>query len=338
MDFGNPLNFWLLGLVPLLGVFFLWVMLAKRRALERFSSAAIVSKLTQSVSPRRQTTKYVLLLVGLTFVVLALTAPRLGAKLAMAQRRGVDVVVVLDVSRSMRAQDVKPSRLERAKYQIGQLLDALHGDRVALILFAGQAFVQCPLTVDYAAMDLFLDMVGTDTIPVQGSALDDALELALQSFAEEERQHRVIVVLTDGENHGDDPLSVADRAAESGVRIFALGIGTPEGELIPGEADGDYHKDRRGQYVKTRLDEATLKQMAATTEGGYFRSSLKGRELEIIADRIAQTEQREFGAARFTSLEERYQFPLFVAILCFVVETIVSDRKKETAEWRGRFE
>ena len=343
MRFGSPWLFWLLALVPMFGLFFFWAVVRKRRALELFAGSSLVDKLTHNVSWRRQYAKYGLATAGLLFLFLALTAPRFGTKMAMAQRRGVDVVVLLDVSRSMRAQDVVPSRMQRAKYQIGQLLDGMHGDRVALIVFAGQAFVQCPLTLDYAAIDMFIDIVDTDTIPVQGTAIGDALDLAISSFEEEDKQHRVVVLFTDGEDHLGDPLAVAERAAEVGVRVFAVGVGTPEGELIPGDAgDGDdltasYHKDSRGQYVKTRLDEETLKRVALTTEGDYYRSSLGGGEIGAIIENIAQMDQREFGAFRFAQYEERYQIPLLLALLCFSVEAGLAERRQRQEEWRGRF-
>ena len=343
MRFGSPWLFWLLALVPLFGMFFVWAVVRKRRTLELFTGSSLVEKLTHNVSWRRQYAKLALATAGLFFLFLALTAPRFGTKLAIAQRRGVDVMVLLDVSRSMRAQDVVPSRMQRAKYQIGQLLDGLHGDRVALIVFAGQAFVQCPLTLDYAAVHMFMDIVDTDTIPVQGTALGDALDLAITSFEEEDKQHRVVVLFTDGEDHLGDPQAVAERAAESGVRVFAVGVGTPEGELIPGDAAaGDkvvaaYHKDSRGQYVKTRLDEETLKRVALTTEGDYFRSSLGSGEIDAIAEYIAQMDQRQFGASRFAQHEERYQIPLLLALVCFSMEAGLAERRRQREEWRGRF-
>lgn len=339
MRFGNPAHFWFLLLLPLLGLFFLWALVRKRQALEVFAGTALRAKLTQNVSRRRQYGKYMFLLAGVLFLVLALTAPQFGAKPTMAQRRGVDVMVLLDVSRSMLAQDLKPSRLERAKYQIGHLLDRLHGDRVGLVVFAGQAFVQCPLTLDYGAIQMFLDIVDTTTIPVQGTAIGEALELAVRSFTEED-QHKVVILFTDGEDHLGDPLQVAEKLAEEGARIFAVGLGTADGELIPGLEEGaglSYHKDRQGQYVKTRLDEATLRQIALATDGDYFRSSLQGGELDAIGEHIAQMDQKDFGVARFTRYKERFQIPLFLALVCFTIEALMADRRRHQEEWRGRF-
>ncbi len=341
MRFAAPDNFWLLLLVPLLAVFFAWALLARRRALLRFVRWPLAEKLTRDLSRARQYVKYALLALGVLWVVLALSGPQFGTKLEMAKRKGVDVMLVLDVSRSMLAQDIKPSRLVRAKQQIRELLDQLEGDRVGLIVFAGQAFVQCPLTLDYGAVEMFLDVLDAGMIPVQGTAIGAALRLAARCFDEEDDQHKVIVLFTDGEDHVSDPLDAAEKAAEQGVHIFAIGLGTADGELIPEEQEGggfSYHKDQSGNYVKTRLDEATLKAVGLNTDGDYFRSSLAGGELSVIGERIAQMDQKEFSSTRFTQYEERFQIPLFLALLCFLAEAFLGEKRARSGEWKGRFE
>jgi Ca-activated chloride channel family protein len=341
MRFASPENFWLLLLLPLLAVFFAWATLARRRALVRFVRWPLAEKLTRDLSRARQYVKYGLLGLGVMWAILALCGPQFGTKLEMAKRKGVDVMVVLDVSRSMLAQDLKPSRLVRAKQQIRELLDQLEGDRVGLIVFAGQAFVQCPLTLDYGAVEIFLDVLDAGMIPVQGTAIGDALRLATRCFDEEDDQHKVIVLLTDGEDHVSDPLDAAEKAAEQGVHIFAIGLGTADGELIPEQQEGggfSYHKDESGNYVKTRLDEATLKAVALNTDGDYFRSSLGGGELSIIGERIAQMDQKEFSSTRFTQYEERFQIPLLLALLAFLSEAFLGEKRARSGEWKGRFE
>jgi Ca-activated chloride channel homolog len=338
--FGTPINFWLLLLLPLLAGFLVWATIAKRRALMRFARLAMVERLTWNVSRGRQYGKGFLLLVGVLFVALALTGPQFGAKLAMAQRKGVDVVVALDLSRSMLAEDVRPNRLERAKYQIRELLEVLEGDRVGLVVFAGQAFVQCPLTLDYGAIDMFLDIIDAGAIPVQGTAIGDAVRVASRCFDEEDRKHKVIVLFTDGEDHVGEPVEAAEAAAEEGVRLFAVGMGTQAGELIPvrGENGGvDFHRNRQGGPVKTRLDEGVLKQMVLATDGDYFRSSLGSGELEAIKEQIARMDQKEFGSTRFTQYEERFQMPLLLALICLFAEAFLGDGKSRQREWKGRF-
>jgi len=340
MRFGAPLSFWLLLLLPLIVALLLWALMAKRRDLARFAELTMAEKLTRNASRGRQHLKGALRVTGTLFLILAMTGPQFGAKLAMAQRRGVDVVIALDVSRSMLAEDVKPSRLERAKHQIGELLERMEGDRVGLVVFAGQTFVQCPLTLDYGGVRMFLDIIDAGTIPVQGTAIADAVRVATRCFEEGDRQHKVIVLFTDGEDHVGRPAAAAEAAAAEGVRIFAVGLGTQTGELIPEPEEGgglSFHKDRQGQYVKTRLDEGTLEQMVLATDGDYYRSSLGGGELESIYGQIARMDQKELGSTRFTQYEERFQIPLLLALVCLFAEAFLGDGRTREKEWRGRF-
>lgn len=337
MRFGAPDHFWLLLLLPLLGVFFVWAVFSKRRALARFAHPAMVARLVDQRGPLWKYGPYLLLGTGFAFLILALTGPQFGARTETSKRRGVDVVVVLDVSRSMLAADVKPSRLERAKHQVAELLDQLEGDRVGLVLFAGHAFIQCPLTVDYGALQLFLDLADTDTVPVQGTALADAIALAARCLPESEGHDQAIVLFTDGENHLGDAVGAAKTAAARGIRIFAVGVGTPGGELVPNLRTGGYHQDADGNYVKSRLDEATLQKVALAGEGAYYHSSLGGGEVGQIRDQLNQLEQREFGAARFTRYEERFQWCLLPALLCFLAEALLPEGRRRRGEWRGRF-
>jgi Ca-activated chloride channel family protein len=338
--FGTPLNFWLLLVLPLLAAFLAWALIARRRLLALFARQGLIERLTVDVSSARPYWKAWLLLSGSLFLLLSLTGPQFGAKLSMAQRRGVDVVVVLDVSRSMLAEDVKPNRLERARHQIRSLLDRLGGDRVGLVLFAGKAFVQCPLTLDYGAVEMLLDGVAAGAIPVQGTAVADAVRVAARCFDQDDRHHKVIVLFTDGEDHEGDPVKAARAAAEEGVRLFAIGLGTQTGELIPeqsGEGRGGFHKDREGKPVVTRLNESVLKQMALVTEGDYYRSSLGEGELDAIGEQVAQMDQKEFGSTRFTQYEERFQVPLLLALICFFAEALLGDGRTRQKEWKGRF-
>ena len=339
MRFAAVENFWLFLGLPVLTLFVFWAFAVRRRALHRFVSPAIVDRLTRHVSRSRQYWKSALILVGLLFLIAAMTGPQFGAQLAMAKRRGVDVVVALDVSRSMSAEDVRPNRLERARFLIGQLLDRLQGDRVGLVLFAGKAFVQCPLTMDYGAFRLLLSDVDAGSIPVQGTAIGEAISLAMACFDEGDLQHKAIVLLTDGEDHMSDPMQVSEDAAAQGVRIFAVGMGTPDGQLIPVTDHGEisYHKDRGGNYVKTRLNEATLTTMALATDGVYFRAGAGSSEVDGVYDQIANMDQKELGSQRLARYQERYQIPLVLAILFFALETVVSDRRAGTSDWKGRF-
>jgi Ca-activated chloride channel family protein len=338
--FASPDNLWLLLALAPLALFSIWSVAAKRRALRRFVSAATAPRLTETASPQRQYWKYALFVVGMAFLIAALSGPQFGAELAMAHRRGVDVVVALDVSRSMLAEDLKPNRLQRAKYHVGELVDRLQGDRVGLVVFAGKAFVQCPLTLDYGAFRLLLSSVDAGSIPVQGTAIGDAVATATRCFEVGDRQHKVVILFTDGEDHIADPVEQAERSAAEGVRIFTVGIGTPEGELIPvRDAERvDYHRDAEGHPVKTRLDERTLRDMAHASRAGYYRSSLSGSEIGVIADEIANMDQKEFDSERFNRYQERYQIPLGLAFICFAVGGFLSDgSRRRQRQWKGRF-
>lgn len=338
MRFAHAELLWMMALVPLLILFAVWALRSRRRAVQRFAGPRLGEQLTESVSRGRQSGKYALTVTGLSCAILALGGPQFGARLEMAERRGVDVMVCLDVSRSMLAEDVRPSRLERARYQIGELLDRLEGDRVGLILFAGKAFVQCPLTLDYGALRMLLTSVDAGSIPSQGTALAQAVSLARSCFEEGDRQYKAIVLLSDGEEHVGDAVREAEAAGAEGVRIYAIGVGTPEGELIPEVGrPGDYHKDADGQYVKTRLGEKVLRDMALAANGAYARTSLSGREIGAIQDAIANMEQKDVGAERVTRYQERYQIPLALAILLLAAEFLLSDRVQRSREWRGRF-
>jgi len=241
---------------------------------------------------------------------------------------------------SMLAEDIRPNRLERAKQEVSALLDRLKGDRIGIVAFAGQAFVQCPLTLDYGAAKLFLDGVDTGLIPVRGTAIGEAIRVSAAAFDQDEKKYKVLILVTDGEDHEGDPLKAAKDAASQGVRIYAIGVGTREGDLIPvrsNDSEVSYWKDRSGNFVKSRMDETALEKLALITDGKYYRSTSSGIELDRVYDDISRMEQRELTSKKMTQFEDRYQYPLFLAVACFVAEALVSDRRKVKQEWRGRF-
>ena len=239
----------------------------------------------------------------------------------------------------MRAADFKPrDRLTVAKRVIAQHVLTREGDRIGLVVFAGEAFTQAPLTHDRELLAQILEGVRTGVI-TDGTAIGDAIRLASRAFDEDDRQHKAIVLFTDGEDLVSAPLKAAETAVDAGARIFVVGLGTPAGELIP-TREGDqvaYHKDSQGNYVKTRLDEETLRQVALISDGGYFRSSLRGGEIDRIYQEISEMDQKEMGSTQFTEYEERYQIPLALALACFVAEALIADRRRRQEEWKGRF-
>lgn len=341
LRFANSQLFYLLWLVPVLIVFFILVFRWKKKALEDFGNVELIKKLMIGVSRGRQVFKLFLLSTVVILIILALVRPQLGTKLEEVQREGVDIFIALDVSYSMLAEDIKPSRLEKAKHEIATFLNKLQGDRIGLIAFAGEAFVQCPLTLDYGAARIFLDIMDPQLIPEPGTAIGDAISIAMKSFEQKERKYKVLILITDGENHGQDPLEVAKEAEKEGIQIYTVGIGTVKGEPIPlRDAQGNlsgFKKDNQGETVTSKLDEITLEKIALQTNGKYHRASAGEVELDDIYKEITQMEKKELGSMRFSQFEDRFQYPLGLAILILVLEVLYPERKRVRQVWRGRF-
>lgn len=331
---GRPDALWLLWLVPVLGLFHLWVFRTRSRLLRRFASREMLARLTTGLSRSRRSFKVVLVLLALGAAVLALAEPQWGFTWEEVQRQGVDVVVALDVSDSMLVEDAGGeglTRIERARREIADLLDLLQGDRIALVAFAGAAFVECPLTLDYAAAELFLDAFRTDLIPTKGTDLAAAIRKSLAAFRGASHPSRAILLITDGEDHSGKALEAAGEAAEQGVKIFIIGIGRDEGSPIPAPGGG-FRRDRRGEIILSRMDEPTLQQIALETGGRYVRSVTGDMDLEqIYAQGIKATlEDRELGARRRQRWHERFQWLLAVALAALMIEPLVAERSRPT--------
>jgi len=334
MAFNNPEAFWLLLLLPLLlGAGGVFSMLARRDA-SRFASPELFAVLARSVSKTRRVSRTILYAGGMIFLVLAMTEPRFGTRTEIVRRMGVDMVIALDTSYSMLAEDVKPNRLIQAKYEITRLIDNLTGDRVALLAFAGRSFIQCPLTSDYAAAKTLLEAIDIGTIPVPGTNLGEALKGAmklLEKGSSAGSESQLIILFTDGENLDGDPEKAAKEAASRGIRVFTVGIGTPSGEIIPirnekGELE-DYKKDRRGNVVKTALDEAMLRKIADITRGAYLRTENGEVDIQEIIDLLGNMHKTDIHERRISRLKERYQIPLGISLLFFLGWLITGERR-----------
>lgn len=331
----------LLGTVPLLVLFFLWAFRQKAKAMARFGNPELMAKLTLTVSRKRQIWKRVLLTAAVLLLILATARPQFGTRMRTVQREGQDIMVALDVSLSMTAEDIKPNRLEKARHQISTLIDKLQGDRIGLTVFAGRAFVQCPLTLDYGAAKMFLNAVDTDLIPVPGTAIAEAIERAAAAFSQEERQHKVLLLITDGEDHEGKPLEAAKEAARQGVVIYTVGLGSRQGVPIPvfdarGRRDG-FKKDENGQVVMTSLDALTLEKIALETGGKYYRASPGEAELDKIYDHILGMEKKDLASRNFAQFEDRFQFLLAAAVMLLIIELFLPEKRRLRREWRGRF-
>ena len=330
-----------LWILPLLGLLFFWSAKQKRRAIERFGSLPLMKALASSYSLEKMVWKKIFLILALFFMILSLARPQWGTKLELLKRKGLDIMIVLDCSLSMETQDVPPSRLEKAKNEIKHFMENLRGDRVGLVPFAGDAFVQCPLTLDYGAAVLFLESADTSLISEQGTAIGKALEVASGAFNQKERKYKVIVLITDGEHHGDNPVKIAREIAREGIRIYTIGIGTRKGQPIPmKDEEGrvrEFKKDSRGEIVVSKLDELTLEEIALEGDGKYFRSTSGELELDTIQEDLQKMEKKSLAGKYFTHMEDRFQIPLFLGILFLFGESVVSNRRKVKKVWEGRF-
>lgn len=325
--FANPQYLWLLTLIPLFVVLFAGVAAQRRRRLARFGNPDTLAELMPEVSNGRVVLKFILFCCAVALVVLAAARSQFGSKLREEKARGVEMMLVVDVSNSMLAEDFEPNRLERTKYAINRLFDGLKQDRVGLIVFAGEPRVQLPITSDYRMAKAFARRIDPSQVSVQGTAIGKALEQALLSFSGEtdEKRSRAIILITDGENHDDDAVAVAKRAAEQGIRIYTIGIGTPEGAPI--EIDGEFIRDEQGEMVVSKLNEEMLAQIADLTGGAYVRATKQDIGLDEIVRSINEMEQSELSTVRFEEFNEQYQYLLIAALVLLVAEFFLLARR-----------
>jgi Ca-activated chloride channel family protein len=333
---------YLLAAVPALIAFFIYAFGRKRKALALFGNLDLVKLLSASVSRKRQVWKAAVLVIAVLFLVIALARPQFGTKMRTVKREGQDIVVALDVSLSMLAEDIKPNRLEKARHEISTMIDKFQGDRVGLVAFAGKAFVQCPLTLDYGAAKMFLDAMEPGLIPTPGTAVGEAITRSVSCFSAQERKHKILILITDGEDHVGEPLEAAKSAAKEGVVIYTVGIGSLEGVPIPVTDEKGYStgfkKNREGGVVMTKLDELTLEKIALETGGKYYRATPGEAELNRIYDDILKMEKKNLSSKQFEQYEERFQGLVGIALFLLALEVLIPERKRVKKAWAGRFE
>ena len=333
MRFGNLNYLFLLWIIPFLMVFYLYAFRRRDRLLAAFCGTQLLPVLLSDHRRGSRRVKALLILAGLTAGIFALTRPQWGFHWEDIKRVGVDIMVAIDVSESMMAEDVKPNRLERAQREVYDLIDMMEGDRIGLIAFAGTSFVQCPLTLDYGACKIFLDYIEPDLIPVPGTALADAVRNAITSFNTRERKSKVLILITDGEDHEGAPLEAAQEAKKEGIKIFTIGVGQEGGAPIPlRDGSGGFKKDRRGDMIISHLDEATLQKIALETGGSYVRSVTGDMDLDKIykVDIKQHIEGKELSSTRQRRWEHRFQWFVCAALLLIAGEFFVSERRKQT--------
>ena len=332
--FANPKFLLLLLLIPF---FFLglglWMML-RRRELRKFGDESLVEGLMPSWSKSKVWVRAVLYSLAFFFFVIGLARPQIGAKVSERKAKGAEIMVVLDVSNSMLAKDYTPNRLERAKLAISRITDKLQDDRIGLIIFAGSSFVQLPITTDYVSAKMFLNSISTESVPIQGTAIGEALQTAMKSFSAQSEHSRAIILITDGENHEDDAVAVAGQAAEAGIKVYTIGVGSAEGQPIP--VSGGLLKDKDGQIVVTRLDEETLKEIASAGNGAYVRAGNDEFGLTPIIDDIKKMEAEEFNSIVFEEYDEQFMYFLGIALFFFVLEMLIGERKSRRHLFDGK--
>jgi len=335
--FAHSEYLYLLVLLPLLLVLFWWAVKMRARGLSRFGNPDILQKLMPAESKYKRTLKFFILSTAIGFLILGIANPQIGTKMEEVKREGVDVIIALDVSNSMKAEDIKPNRLENAKREISHLLDKLQNDRIGLIVFAGDSYLQLPLTMDYSSARLILGTIDVDVVPIPGTAIGSALKLAMKSFAAGEKKHKVIIIISDGENHEDDAIAAAKEANGEGVIVHTIGMGLSDGVPIPvyqGDSQVGFKKDQDGNAVVTKLDEQGMRQIAEAGGGTYVRASNQQDELETIFKEVQTMEKKEFGAKIFTEYEDRFQYFLAVALILLCIEYFIGERKnKWLAKW-----
>lgn len=319
------------GLIPIF-LLFIFHKRWKKNAIRKFGHVHTIQSLTPDVSPKRENLKFVLFFLCISLLIVGILNPQIGNKMEEVKREGIDMMIALDLSNSMLAEDIKPNRLERAKQTISKLIDNLEGDRIGLIVFAGDAYTQLPITTDYSAAKLFLASVNTNIIPTQGTAIGKAIDLAMHSFDMKNAQNKAIIIITDGENHEDDAIAQTKIASEQGVFVHTLGMGLSKGAPIPIYSNGKnigYRKDKDGNTVISTLNEPMLQEIASIGNGTYVRANNTQTGLSNILKELDKIEKKELSTMMFTDYKDQFQIFIFISMLLLILELILLNRKNK---------
>jgi Ca-activated chloride channel family protein len=330
--FENSLFLYGLALIPLMVFIFLLVLKWRRKSLNKIAEAGLQSIVLPQLSKSKVVWRFIFWCLAMAFLVIAIANPQFGTKLEEAKREGIDIMIALDVSNSMKAQDLAPNRLENAKQSIGRLINNLNDDRIGIIVFAGQSYVQLPITTDYSSAKLFLESISCDMIPTQGTAIGAAIDLAVESFDPKSPAAKAIIVITDGENHEDDAVKSAETAAEKGMTVHTIGMGSEAGVPLPLVSNGNivgYRKDNEGNTVVSKLNTALLKEIAAAGKGIFVQAGRSQSALSVVKDELNKMEKKEYASKRYTDYEGRFQFFLAAAIFLLISESLLSERKSK---------
>lgn len=328
--FEEKIYFWLLIVVPVVLLLFLGVLFWKKRAQKRFAEASLFKKLSPDASKFKSTLKVSVFLLALICFIIALVNPKIGTELETIKRQGVDIVFAIDVSRSMLAEDIAPNRLEKAKRLVTEIINNLNGDRVGIIGYAGSAFPQVPITTDYSTAKMFLQGMNTNMVSSQGTAIKDAIQLAKTYYNDASQTNRLLFIISDGEDHQGGLDEIAQEAAENGIRIYTIGLGTAKGGPIPIKYRGrnaGYLKNNQGETVITKLDPATLKKIAARANGEYIYGAVTTEVTSEVKEILQQVEKSEFETKRYAGYKDQFQWFLGLGIALLLLEVFLLDRK-----------
>ncbi|HTI58618.1 VWA domain-containing protein [Mucilaginibacter sp.] len=330
LRFANIEFLWGLAVIP--GFILLYIVVSrwKKRAFARLGDKNVVTLLIPQVSFSRPWLKFILFIIAYAAMIIAAADPQIGSKMEEEKRKGADLMILLDVSNSMLSQDMSPNRLENAKLAITQLIDNLHNDRIGIIVFAGEAYVQLPVTTDYSAAKLFLNTINTNMVPTQGTAIGAAIDLGMKSFDFKDGTGKAMIIITDGENHEDDAVAAARNAADKDVMVNVIGMGSENGAPIPVYQNGKevgFHTDSAGHTVVSKLNEDMCKEITAAGKGAYVRATNANSGLNIVMDQIGKVQRKTYDSKMFKDFEDRFQFFLGFAFVLLVVEFFISNRK-----------
>ena len=326
----EKIYFWLLLAIPFIVLLYAMLMFWKKRTQRKFADKELLKKLSPNKSTSKGILKVLMLSLSVACFVIALVNPKIGTKLETVKREGVDVVFAVDVSKSMLAEDIAPNRLEKSKQLVTQIINNLASDRVGIIAYAGSAFPQLPITTDYAAAKMFLQSMTTDMISSQGTAINEAIELATTYYNDQDQTNRVLFILSDGEDHQGEIENIAEKAAEQGIEIYTIGVGTTKGGPIPIKRNGivqSYKKDQSGETVITRLNEETLKEIAEVAEGEYLKGNVTREVTEKVTEILQDMEKKEFESKQVADFKDQFQWFLGLGLLFLLLDILLLDRR-----------
>lgn len=327
--FANSELLFLLFIIPVLVLVFIVFLHYRKQALKKYGNLEIIKQLMPDYSQNRIYIKFIFVMLALTSIILALARPQFGSKLQEVKRKGVEVVIALDVSNSMMAEDIQPNRLERSKQAISRLVDKLNDDRIGLIVFAGEAYTQIPITMDYASAKMFLSGIHTDIMPVQGTALSTAIELGINSFTPDDEKNKAMIIITDGEDHEENAIPLAEQAKEKGITIHTVGMGLAKGVPIPLKPGStNYRKDKEGNVVITKLNEKILQEIAVNTGGTYINGN-NFQRLNNLYDEINKMDKKEFETQIYAEYEDQFQYLIALALFFLLLDYMILERKNK---------